>query len=329
MSVTSSDSPAASELAASPPRRRRKLQAWEWAPYVFISPFFILFLVFGLFPLLFSMWLAFQTWDPSTGLQGMEWVGIENFKFVLEDDWFQKSLYNTFWIAIVSGLPQHLVAIPLAYFAHTYLRKHRNAVVGVYFLPFITSTVAIALVWNSLFSRDFGVINMALTSIGNFSIAGMHPLAWLFPTTNVDWAQPQYTKWMISSLVFWRYVGWNTVLYLSALQTIPRDLYEAATIDGASSRQQFWHITVPLLRPMMFFAVTLTIIGNLQLFEEPFIITGGTGGINQAGKTAAMHMYNTAFVDSDFGTASAVAWILFVIIGLMTWANNKFFAQKD
>lgn len=328
MSASSSDNVVAS-AAGKLPARRRKLQAWEWAPYVFISPFFILFLIFGLFPLLFSVWLAFQTWDPSTGLGGMEWVGLENFAYVFDDAWFHKSLYNTFWIAIVSGLPQHLVAIPLAYFAHTYLSKWRNRVIGVYFLPFITSTVAIALVWNSMFSRDFGVINMALTSIGNFSIAGVQPLAWLFPTSNVDWGQPQYTKWMISSLVFWRYVGWNTVLYLSALQTIPRDLYEAATIDGANSRQQFWHITVPLLRPMMFFAVTLTIIGNLQMFEEPFIITGGTGGIDQAGKTAAMHMYNTAFVDSDFGTASALAWVLFVIIALMTWANNKFFKQKD
>ncbi|GAA5183489.1 sugar ABC transporter permease [Niveibacterium umoris] len=322
------DNPAATATAAAP-SARRTLQARDWAPYLFISPFFILFVCFGLFPLLFSVWLSFHTWDPSTGLAGMNWVGIENYQFVLTDDWFQKSVFNTFWIAIVSGLPQHLVAIPLAFFAHTYLAKYRNTVVGVYFLPFITSTVAIALVFNSLFSRDFGVINVTLTSIGNLSIAGFHPLAWLFPTHNIDWGQPQYTKWMISSLIFWRYVGWNTVLYLSALQTIPNDLYEAATIDGASRRQQFWYITVPLLRPMMFFAVTLTIIGNLQLFEEPFIITGGTGGIDQAGKTAAMHMYNTAFVDSDFGTASAVAWILFIIIALMTWANNKLFAQKD
>ncbi|MBB4012856.1 carbohydrate ABC transporter permease [Niveibacterium umoris] len=315
--------------AAAPAKSRRRLQPWEWAPYVFISPFFILFLCFGLFPLLFSVWLSFHTWDAATGLGGMHWVGIENYTFVLGDEWFQKSLYNTFWLALASGLPQHLVAIPLAFFAHTYLAKWRNTVVGIYFLPFITSSVAIALVFNSLFSRDFGVVNLALTTIGNFDVAGVHPFAWLFPTTNIDWGQPQYTKSMIAFLVFWRYVGWNTVLYLSALQTIPHDLYEAATIDGASRRQQFWYITLPLLKPMMFFAVTLTIIGNLQLFEEPFIITGGTGGLDQAGKTAAMHMYNTAFVDSDFGTASAVAWILFVLIAVLTTVNNKLFAHKD
>ena len=96
-----------------------------------------------------------------------------------------------------------------------------------------------------------------------------------------------------------------------------------------TKKQQFWHITVPLLKPMMFFAVTLTIIGNLQLFEEPFIITGGTGGIDQAGKTAAMHMYVTAFTESDFGTASAIAWLLFLIIAALTWGNNKIFGRQD
>ncbi|WP_374509508.1 carbohydrate ABC transporter permease [Niveibacterium sp.] len=315
--------------AAAPAKSRRRLQPWEWAPYVFISPFFILFLCFGLFPLLFSVWLSFHSWDAATGLGGMTWVGIENYEFVLGDEWFHKSLFNTFWLAIASGLPQHLVAIPLAFFAHTYLAKYRNTVVGIYFLPFITSSVAIALVFNSLFSRDFGIVNVVLTSIGNFEVAGLHPLSWLFPTTSIDWGQPQYTKPMIAFVVFWRYVGWNTVLYLSALQTIPHDLYEAATIDGASRRQQFWYITLPLLKPMMFLAVTMTIIGNLQLFEEPFIITGGTGGLDQAGKTAAMHMYNTAFVDSDFGTASAVAWVLFMLIALLTVVNNKIFSQKD
>jgi len=315
--------------AAAPAKSRRRLQPWEWAPYVFISPFFILFLCFGLFPLLFSVWLSFHSWDAATGLGGMTWVGIENYEFVLGDEWFHKSLFNTIWLAIASGLPQHLIAIPLAFFAHTYLAKYRNTVVGIYFLPFITSSVAIALVFNSLFSRDFGIVNLVLTSVGNFEVAGLHPLAWLFPTSNIDWGQPQYTKPMIAFVVFWRYVGWNTVLYLSALQTIPHDLYEAATIDGASRRQQFWYITLPLLKPMMFLAVTMTIIGNLQLFEEPFIITGGTGGLDQAGKTAAMHMYNTAFVDSDFGTASAVAWVLFMLIALLTVVNNKIFSQKD
>ncbi|MGF1771424.1 sugar ABC transporter permease [Vibrio wakamikoensis] len=293
------------------------------APYLFVSPFFIVFGVFGLFPLLFSLYLSFHYWEPAMGLASMEWVGWENYVFALEDDWFQKSVYNTFIIALKSGIPQHAIALPLAYFIHTSFSRMRNTVIGVYFVPYITSTVAISLVFTTLFSRDFGMINQVLTSLGNFTIGDIKVLSWLFPTQNIDWNRPEYTKDMISFVVFWRFVGWNTVLYLSALQTIPKDIYEAATVDGASRYQQFWHITLPMLKPMAFFAVTLTIIGNLQLFEEPFIITGGTGGIDQAGKTAAMHMYITAFVESDFGTASAISWILFMLIAGLTWVNNK------
>lgn len=310
-------------VPAAPRRKRRNLRAL--APYLFISPFFVIFLVFGLFPLLFSVYLSFHRWEPAAGLSAMNWVGLENYVYiVLNDDWFHKSLYNTGWMAIVSGVPQHVVALPLAFFLHMAFGRWRNTVTGIYFLPFITSSVAISLVFSTLFSRDFGVINA--------SIAALHELpvfSWLLPAHNIDWGQPQYTKWMVSFVVFWRYVGWNTVLYLSAMQTIPKDLFEAATMDGATRWQQFRHVVLPLLRPMIFFAVTLTIIGNLQLFEEPFILTSGTGGIDQAGKTAAMHMYATAFVDGDFGTASAVAWLLFMLIAAVTWLNNKLLGQKE
>jgi multiple sugar transport system permease protein len=318
---------APTEVPAVPPRKRRLPGARlrGWAPYLFISPFFVIFLVFGLFPLLFSVYLSFHRWEPAAGLEAMNFVGFENYVYiVLNDDWFHKSLYNTGWMAIVSGVPQHLVALPLAFFLHMAFKRSRNAVVGVYFLPFITSSVAISLVFSTLFSRDFGVVNASIAALQQLPVFG-----WFLPAQNIDWGQPQYTKWMISFVVFWRYVGWNTVLYLSAMQTIPKDLFEAATMDGATRWQQFRHVVLPLLRPMIFFAVTLTIIGNLQLFEEPFILTGGTGGIDQAGKTAAMHMYATAFIDGDFGTASAVAWLLFMLIAGVTWLNNKLLGQKE
>lgn len=300
-------------------------QPRKWAPYLFVSPFFILFGAFGLFPLVFSVYLSLHSWDPAAGLAAMEWVGFENYLYALQsDDWLHASLYNTFWLALVSGLPQHLVAMPLAYFLHSAFGRWRNAVVGTYFLPFITSSVAISLVFSTLFSKDFGIVNAVLASLKDTSLLGA-----LMPGSNIDWAQPQYTKWMISFVVFWRYVGWNVVLYLSAIQTIPKDVLEAAAIDGANSWQKFAYVVLPLLKPMAFFAVTLTIIGNLQLFEEPFILTGGTGGIDQAGKTAAMHMYSVAFTDGDFGTASAIAWLLFMLIAAATWLNNRLLGQRD
>ena len=128
--------------------------------------------------------------------------------------------------------------------------------------------------------------------------------------------------------MFWRYLGWNVVLYLSALQVIDNDLYEAATLDGAGTWKQFWHITLPLLRPMIFFAVTLTLIGNLQLFEEPFILVDVEKGVASSVMTTAIFMYRLAFSDGDFGTASAVSWILFLIIAALTWLNSKLFQRE-
>ncbi len=284
----------------------------RWAPYVFISPFLVLFAVFGVFPLLFSLYLAFQSWEPTSGLDAMQFLGLENFAFALEDEWFWKSLRNTAWLALASGVPQHLVAIPLAVFIHTSFRRLRDGVIGAYFLPYITSTVAIAIMFSSLFSTDFGLVNAALHGV--------------FGTENIDWlGRPEHIKPAIAFIVFWRYLGFNVVLYLAALQTIPKDLYEAATMDGAGRWQQFRHITLPSLKPMIFFGVTLSVIGGLQLFEEPFILTGGKGGADQSAMTSAVYLYRMAFDFNDFGVASAMSWLLFIVVALMTWLTNRAF----
>ena len=123
-------------------------------------------------------------------------------------------------------------------------------------------------------------------------------------------------------------MGFNVVLYLAALQTIPKDLYEAATMDGAGRFQQFWFITLPSLRPMIYFGVTLSVIGGLQLFEEPFILTGGRGGSDQAGMTSAMYLYGMAFDFNDFGAASAMSWMLFVVVVVLTWLTNRAFRPR-
>lgn len=284
-------------------------------PYVLLSPFLVLFAVFGVFPLLFSLWLAFQSWEPTSGLDAMRYVGGENFAFALQDEWFWKSMKNTAWLAVASGVPQHLVAIPLAVFIHNRFVKLRNAAVGAYFLPYITSTVAIAILFSSLFSTDYGVVNSVLRG--------------LFGGRSVDWlGDPDHIKPAIAMVVFWRYVGFNVVLYLAALQTIPKDLYEAATMDGASGLQQFFHITLPSLKPMIFFGVTLSVIGGLQLFEEPFILTGGRGGSDQSGMTAAIYLYRMAFDFNDFGAASAMSWLLFAVVVVLTWLTNRAFRPK-
>jgi multiple sugar transport system permease protein len=311
------------ETSNTTPRKRWRLHA-KHVPYVLLAPFVLLFFIFGLFPLLFSLFLAFQSWEPTSGLSSMTYVGLDNFIFTLEDEWFWKSMNNTFWLAIVSGVPQHLVAIPLACVIHALFVRTRNATVGVYFLPYITSTVAIAMMFSTLFSTDYGLINFVLSQMAQLPWIGQ-----IFPQNGIDWlGESRYIKPAISFVVFWRYVGFNTVLYLAALQTIPKDMYEAATMDGANAWKQFWYITMPSLKPMIFFGVTLSIIGGLQLFEEPFILTGGRGGTDQAGMTTAMYMYRTAFDFNDFGTASALSWILFVFVAVLTWLTNLAFKPK-
>ena len=295
-----------------------------WAPYMLLSPFLVLFAVFGVFPLVFSLYLAFQTWEPTSGLATMQFVGLDNFAFSLEDEWFWKSLKNTAWLAIASGVPQHLVAIPLAVFIHTSFKRLRDGVVGAYFLPYITSTVAIAILFSSLFSTDFGLVNQALMGLSHTP-----GLGGLFPTEPVDWlGRPENIKPAIAMIVFWRYVGFNVVLYLAALQTIPKDLYEAATMDGAGRFQQFFFITLPSLKPMIFFGVTLSVIGGLQLFEEPFILTGGRGGSDQSGMTTAIYLYRMAFDFNDFGAASAMSWLLFIVVVVLTWLTNRAFKPR-
>lgn len=300
-------------------RRRWPRVPTRWAPYLLISPFLVLFAVFGVFPLVFSLYLSFQSWEPTSGLGTWEFVGLSNFAFALQDDWFWKSLKNTLWLAVASGVPQHLVAIPLAAFIHQSVRRLRDALVGAYFLPYITSTVAIAILFGALFSTDYGLINAALHQA--------------FGMAHIDWLnRPEWLKPAIALIIFWRYLGFNLVLYLAALQTIPKDLYEAATLDGANRWQQFVHITLPGLKPMIFFGVTLSVIGGLQLFEEPYILTGGSGrpvgGPDQAGMTSALYLYRMAFDFNDFGGASAMSWLLFIVVAALTWATNRVFRQK-
>jgi multiple sugar transport system permease protein len=295
-----------------------------WAPYLLVAPFVFLFLVFGLFPIGFSFVLMFHAWDPVQGVSSMKFVGLENLSFALDDSLVWVSLENTLWLAIASGLPQHLVAIPLAYLINERLGGWRNAAMGVYFLPYITSTVAIAIMFGTLFSTDYGAVNAMLQGLAKLPLLNQ-----ILPAENIDWmGQPGTIKPVVALVVFWRYVGFNTILYVAAMQSIPRDLYEAARLDGASGWRVFWHITLPQLKPMMYFGVTLTVIGGLQLFEEPFILTGGKGGIEYAGMTTAMYMYRTAFEFGDFGLASAISWLLFAIIVVLTLVTNRAFRVK-
>jgi multiple sugar transport system permease protein len=213
----------------------------RYAPYLFISPFFILFAVFGAYPILFSLYLSLHSWNPATGLAGMKFLGLENYSFTLTDKLFWESLYNTLYMGIASGLPQHLIAIPLAFALNVGFRRYQNLFAALYFLPFITSIVAIAMTFTVLFSWQYGLINQLILSLNGLPVLGA-----LLPDGRVNWlGEANLIRPAISAVVVWRYFGWNTVIYLSGLQAIPRDYYEAASVDGATTWQGFRYITCP------------------------------------------------------------------------------------
>jgi ABC-type sugar transport system permease subunit len=281
-----------------------------WA-YVFISPFFILFAIFGLFPYGYAFLLSFQEWD---GISPARWVGLENYQFLLRDDIWWIALRNSVWLLVFTSL-NLVIALVLAFILNSGLVRFKEVFRTAFFMPIVASSVAIALVFTTLFGLNYGLLNYAL------GLVGIAPIDWL---QDPAWAKPA-----IALVVIWRYFGWNTVIYLAGLQSIPTDLYEAARVDGASWRDIFFRITLPLMRPTITFTVILSIIGALQLFEEPLLLFGGTsstspGGTDRAGLTVLVYMYSTAFQYVQFGYAAAISVALFLVIVVFSFLYYRF-----
>ncbi|BAM48251.1 carbohydrate ABC transporter permease [Amphibacillus xylanus] len=271
--------------------------------YIFTSPFFILYAIFGLFPMLFSFYLSFYKWD---GLTPMTFVGWDNFKLILRDRIFYSSILNTFIMGIMGTLPQLVIALLIAFALNSALIKFRNTFRTLIFLPYITSLVSVAIIFGLMFNNQpFGFINYILS---------------LFDIEAIRWSQSYWpVKIAISTMVFWRWVGYNTIIFLAGMQSIPKELYEAAKIDGASVMQQIRLVTLPMLKPILLFVVFTSTIGALQLFTEPFIFLGR--GLREEGITIVSYLWRDAFVYNSFGTASAAAIILFIIVILLTGTN--------
>jgi cellobiose transport system permease protein len=301
----------------SPPRLRARDRLFRLdlrlMPYLLVSPFFLLFLAFGLFPLLFNGVVAFRTWrldDPSRD----GWAGLSNFQRLVGDDSFWNALYNTLGIFVLSTVPQLLLALVIASLLNRRLRAQTWLRVGA-LLPYVTPIVASTLVFKVVFDRDNGVANWVLSFIGLSSTANP-----------IDWHATKTASWIaIATMVNWKWVGYNALLYLAAMQTVPRDVYEAAALDGAGQWRQLWRITVPMIRPVVIFTVVLSTIGGLQLFTEPMLFdlnsqaaTGGSGGQWQ---TVAQLVYKVGWKDLNLGYAAAMSWALFAIIAVIAAVN--------
>lgn len=279
---------------------RHTINRWDvkFSPYLYISPFFILFAITGLFPLLYTAFVSLHDWSIIGG-QG-DFVGMENFEFILGSSDFWVALRNTFSIFILSSVPQVLMAIVIAAVLDTNLRAKTFWRMGV-LLPYVVTPVAIALIFSLMFADRFGIVNTFLTNIG------LSPVPWH--------AQPLPAHFAISTMVNFRWTGYNALIFLAAMQAIPRDYYEAAMIDGAGRLRRFFSITIPQLRPTIIFVVVTSTIGGLQIFDEPRLYdVTGNGGSDAQWLTLTMYIYELGWTQQDFGRAASVAWLLFLVI---------------
>ena len=300
------------EAVPSASRRPWRDDLVGWA---FAAPFVILFVVFLAFPILASFLLSFT----SFGLRdianpvGTSVIGIKNYVDLFADPKFWKALFNTFYFVVV-GVPVTLaIGLLIATALSRGVTRFRTAFRVGYYLPVITSIVAIAVVWRFLLNPDAGLINMLLGGLG---IKGP---AWL--------ADPVFAMPSIIAMAVWRNLGFAMVVFLAGLQTIPATLYEAAGIDGAGRWQAFRYVTIPMLRPTILFMTVITTIGYLQLFEEPFVMT--LGGPLDSTLSITMYMYQQGFTFFHQGYASAIAYVLFVIVALIAFLQFKFLRSDE
>lgn len=286
-----------------PPRKigfRQQLGKWDvkLSPYLYISPFFLLFAVVGLFPLIYTAWVSVHEWSLLGG-QG-EFVGMENFQFILGQPNFWKALGNTFSIFVLSTVPQMIAALIIAAMLDANLRAKTFWRMGV-LLPYVVAPVAVALIFSKLFADGSGVINTLLGQIG------IDPIGWH--------SQSLPSHIAISTMVNFRWTGYNALIFLAAMQAIPRDLYEAATIDGAARWRQFRSITIPMLRPTVIFVVITSTIGGLQIYDEPRMFDqAGKGGSSGQWLTLTLYLRDLGWRTNNLGRAAAVAWLLFLVI---------------
>jgi cellobiose transport system permease protein len=283
------------------------LSRWDVkiSPYLYISPFFILFAVTGMFPLVYTAWVSVHEWNLIGG-QG-DFVGFDNFAFVLSQPPFWIALRNTFSIFLISAVPQIAFALLIAAVLDRNLRAKTFWRMGV-LLPYVVAPVAVTLIFSNMFGDQYGLINNLLGDLG------IDPIGWHSEVI------PSHIA--IATMVNFRWTGYTTLILLAAMQAIPRDYYEASMIDGAGMVRQFFSITIPQLRPTLIFVIVTSTIGGLQIFDEPRLYDSvGQGGASSQWMTITIYLYNLGWGQLNFGRAAAVAWLLFIIIVLVGLVN--------
>ncbi|HLA63202.1 MAG TPA: sugar ABC transporter permease [Rhodothermales bacterium] len=282
------------------PRRRKR----DWRGPVLALPYFLHLALFFGYPLLFAIVLVFHRWDVVTP---MEWVGTGNLVRLFHDDLFVRAMLNT-GVFLTLHIPLQIVVA--LFFAELLNRKLKGRGVfrTIYFLPVVVSGVVVTILFQQLFAFDSGYVNQVLTAMGGERVPWLVSPAWAMPS--------------IALVATWKNVGLYVLLFLGGLQNIPRELYEAAEVEGVTGWQAWWHITLPLLNPALVTVVVLSTIGGFSLFIEPYVLTGG--GPLQSTISGLLYIYNQAFTFNNMGYAATLGFVFALIILVVVLLQRRF-----
>ncbi|QGQ95597.1 sugar ABC transporter permease [Paenibacillus psychroresistens] len=278
------------------------------AGYLFILPNLSGYVLFILLPILFSLYLVFNDWEYLKGFSGIHWIGLDNFKALGDDPKFLKALKNNILFTVVSVPASLIFGLLLAVILNKYV-FFKNMLRTFIFLPYVSSLVAVSVVWSIMYNARTGPINQFLHAIGI-----SHPPGWL--------SSPQSALYAIIIMSVWVTIGYAMVIYLAGIQGIPKDLYEASDIDGATKLRQFFQITVPMLTPTTFLVIVTLMIWSFQVFGPVAVMT--QGGPIDSTMVLSYHIYKLAFSFYRMGYAATVSWVLFALIFIVTLIQWQF-----
>ncbi len=270
--------------------------------YLFILPGLIGFLVFVLVPVISSLFLSFSEWDFISGLSTIKLIGIENYTKLLGDEWFTSSFRNNLVFTLVSIPITTIISLVIAALILD-ISYFKNGIKVMLFVPYISSIVAVCVVWMVLLHPSYGPINEMLYALGVED-----PPKWL---ASLDWSLPS-----IIGIYIWQQIGYFVVVYIAGLSGIPEELYESAAIDGAGGLKKFFYITIPMISPTTFFLVTMGMIGSFKVFDHISVMTQGGPGTSTT--VLAYYIYKTAFEYYKMGYASSISWVLFILVFAVT-----------
>jgi multiple sugar transport system permease protein len=294
--------------------RRRRLPRRAAAGYAFVAPALIFLLLFALGPFVFTVYVSLHDWNMLTPVETMPWRGLENYRYLLFDDpLFRETFRNSVVFALANVVVTTVLSLALALLLNGQVHM-RGLWRAIYFLPYITSSIAISIVWSNLYHPSYGLFNGVLSLFG-------------FPaqrfTSSVEQAMPSMV-----AVAVWLGVGYYMILFLAGLQAIGLDVYEAAKVDGANAWDRFRSITLPLLRPTLLFVGVVSTLASLQVFDLPFVLTNQGGPVN-ATNTVVLYMYQTAFNFTRMGRATAMAVLLFVVVLIITLVQLRLLRERE